>query len=126
MYEKLAIFQTAAQMAKHAGARQALTARNIANADTPNFRATHLPKFQDAVGITQGTEMRATRVGHTNGDPSHSSSHLMATRSEASPNGNTVSLEEEMMYSVEIAREHSRALTVYKHAMNVIRSSIGR
>ena len=43
-----------------------------------------------------------------------------------SPNGNTVSLETEMVRSVEAQRDHSRALMVYRSAMNVMRAGLGR
>jgi flagellar basal-body rod protein FlgB len=45
---------------------------------------------------------------------------------EASPNGNSVSLEQEMLNSVEIQREHNRALAIYKHSLDVLRVTIGR
>jgi len=71
--------------------------------------------------------MRATRAGHlVGGSEITHPSRMTPTTAEASPNGNAVSLEEEMMRSVEIARDHNRALAVYRHAMTVIRSSIGR
>lgn len=126
MYQNLEVFRTSAQMAKHAGARQAVTARNIANADTPGYRASHLPEFKDVVGTTTASSMRATRAGHVSGGETGQSSKLTQTTAEASPNGNAVSLEEEMMQSVQIARDHSRALAVYRHAMTVIQSSLGR
>ena len=48
------------------------------------------------------------------------------TQEEPSPNGNTVSLETEMLNGVEVAREHSQALAIYKHALGIIRTSLGR
>lgn len=126
MYQNLEVFRTAAQMAKHAGARQAVTARNIANSDTPGYRASHMMEFKDVVGTNTASSMRATRSGHVASADAGYSSKATLTKVEASPNGNAVSLEEEMMRSVEIAREHSKALAVYRHAMTVIRTSIGR
>ena len=46
--------------------------------------------------------------------------------SEPSPNGNSVSVEEEMLAAVEVQREHSQALAIYRHAMGIIRTSLGR
>jgi len=126
MYQSLEIFRTAAQMAKHAGARQAVTARNIANADTPGYRAFHMPEFKEVAGTNTASSMRATRQGHLGTEATSFAAKLTPSTVEASPNGNAVSLEEEMMRSVEIGREHSRALAVYRHAMTVIQSSIGR
>jgi flagellar basal-body rod protein FlgB len=127
MYQSLDLFQTAGAMARHAGARQATVARNIANADTPGFQAQSIAPFKDSYRAAQATQMRATRAGHFMDDASRAS----ATRTQIatgtpSPNGNTVSLEEELLNSVAVAREHNRALTIYRHTMTVLRSSLGR
>ena len=45
MFSNLTVFQTAHAMSVHAGARQALIAQNVANADTPGYRARDLPAF---------------------------------------------------------------------------------
>ena len=39
MFEGLEIFQLAGGVARHAASRQAVVAQNIANADTPGYRA---------------------------------------------------------------------------------------
>ena len=46
--------------------------------------------------------------------------------SEVSPNGNSVSIEREMMKASEVRAEHDLALTVYKSSLNLMRSVIGR
>ncbi len=126
MYQSLALFKTAAHMAQHAGTRQALTAQNIANADTPGYRAKHVPKFSEVATHDRALSMRASREGHLNSSGLRVSSAKSETMTEASPNGNAVSLEEEMMNAVSIAREHNRALTVYRHTMTVLRTTLGR
>jgi flagellar basal-body rod protein FlgB len=47
MYQNLSIFQAAGAMAKHAGARQAVVAQNVANADTPGYRAQTIAPFTE-------------------------------------------------------------------------------
>jgi flagellar basal body rod protein FlgB len=44
----------------------------------------------------------------------------------ASPNGNSVSLELEMLRGIEAQRAHSRAMRVYGSALGILRASIGR
>ena len=127
MYDSLDVFQTAAAMAKHAGARQALVARNIANADTPGYKAEHIAAFKEAYEGHPAASMRTTRSGHMGGQSHHSASReVVATTSEPSPNGNTVSIEDELLNSVAVSREHSRALTIYRHSMTVLRTSLGQ
>lgn len=126
MYENLTVFRTAVQMAKHAGTRQTYTASNIANADTPGFRAIHMASFADVAKQSPSSQLRQTRPAHLGLSAQSLAMQSTKTQTESSPNGNAVSLEEEMMNAVEIAREHRRALTVYRHAMTVIRTSLGR
>ena len=127
MYQSLDLFQTATAMARHAGARQAVVARNIANADTPGFVAQQTSSFEKLYREEPNAALRMTRVGHLSGSPSPVAT-LQATdaQSQTSPNGNSVSLEEEMLNAVAVSREHNRALTIYRHTMTVLRTSLGR
>ena len=126
MYESLDIFRTAAAMARHAGARAAVVAENIANADTPGYRARAIAPFSLADAPDGSQVMRSTRPGHMQPDVSPATARPELTDDEPSPNGNSVSLETEMLNGVEVAREHSRALAIYKHALGIIRTSLGR
>lgn len=126
MHNSLELFQTASAMARHAGARQAVVARNIANADTPGFQAQQIAAFKDVYSAGTTTGMRATRPGHF---PTQTQPSVMRTAHAAgtpSPNGNTVSIEDELLNAISVSREHNRALTIYRHAMTVLRTSLGR
>ena len=43
-----------------------------------------------------------------------------------SPNGNTVSLEDEMVKAADVRHQHELALAVYSSALNILRTSLGR
>ena len=90
---------------------------NIANADTPGYRAKDITEFADVLRDMQrrpeGPEGRLSIRTHDAGTP-------------ASPNGNTVSLELEMLRGIEAQRAHSRALRVYGSALEILRTSLGR
>lgn len=124
MNKPLMIFQTAAAMAQHAGHRQALTAQNVANSDTPGYRAKVMPSFAESYGESVPFEMNRTRATHMAN--SNSSRLITMSETEPSPNGNAVSVEEEMFRAVEISREHNRALAIYRHGLTVLRTAIGR
>nr|WP_245731234.1 flagellar biosynthesis protein FlgB [Loktanella fryxellensis] len=113
-------------MARHAGSAQAQIARNIAHADTPDFRASRLADFASTVNVPAAPGMKATRALHVLGHPDQPTARLRDTGNEASPNGNTVSVEEELFASARAGSDHRRALAIYRHAMTVIRSSLGR
>lgn len=126
MFKNLEIFQSSFAMARHAGARQAVTAANMANADTPGYRARSIASFADSYAGRDSADMRATRAGHMGAGDLGQTPQVQFSDAEASPNGNSVSLELEMVNSVEILREHNRALAIYKHSLDVLRTSIGR
>jgi flagellar basal-body rod protein FlgB len=126
MFQNLTIFQTAADMAKHAGARQAVVARNVANADTPGFQAQRIAPFSESYRGGAHSTMKATRAGHLNAAQSTLDARVTNRPAEPSPNGNTVSIEDEMLSAVDVSREHSRALAVYRHALTVLRTTVGR
>lgn len=126
MYQSLEIFKMAQAMAVHAGDRQALVAQNVANADTPGYKPLDLPKFADSYAVDSKTQ-RATRAGHLHGTTALSASEAgEATTVGGSPNGNGVSIEEEMLRAVEIKRQHGRALAIYKSSLGILRTSLGR
>lgn len=127
MYQNIELFQSAGAMAQHAGRRQAVVAQNIANADTPNFQALEMSSFRDLYQDKGPGQMRATRdlhIGATGGQMGRT--EISVSGSEPAPNGNSVSLEDEMLRSVDVSREHSRALAIYKHGLTVLRSTLGR
>ncbi|HCP82283.1 MAG TPA: flagellar biosynthesis protein FlgB [Octadecabacter sp.] len=126
MFKNLDMFQASYAMARHSGARQAVTAANMANADTPGYRARTLAPFAESYSAGADSNLRTTRAQHLSSSAIAGSSSVQISDTEAAPNGNSVSLEQEMVNSVEIQREHNRALAIYKHSLDVLRLSIGR
>lgn len=128
MFEKLEIFRMAHAMAKHAGARQAVVARNMANADTPGYAARDIAPFAETVkgGQTQFVP-RQTRAGHIG---ESAAGFAVQTRERATgvtdPNGNSVSLETEMLKAVDVKRQHDRAISIYKSSLTILRAATGR
>lgn len=126
MYQTLNLFQISGAMAQHAGTRQAIVARNVANADTPGFKAMEMASFRDIYRDSRVGAMRATRPLHFGAENARMSATATPSRAEPAPNGNTVSIEDEMLASVDISREHSRALAIYRHGMTVLQAVTGR
>ena len=129
MFQKLAVFQTAYAMAVHAGRQQAVVAQNVANVDTPGYVARTMPSFQEVYAPQQaGTNLqKATRAGHLHGMTSPGVTDIsQKDRSYASPDGNTVSVDQELLRAVEAKRQHDRSLAIYGSALSVLRTSLGR
>ena len=127
MLDRIDLFEVAGALAKHAAARQAVISNNIANADTPGFRPSDLTRFDPAEPSGARLELLQRRAAHfagANTGPSVGAREFVDA--ERSPNGNSVSIEAEMVRSVEARRQHDLALAVYSSALGVLRSSIGR
>lgn len=127
MTQSLDLLAMAQAAARHAAARQAVVAQNVANADTPGYKARDLPPFAEVYEAGDAMPMHATRPGHLSGGPEAGAPRpRIAPTDDIAPNGNTVSLETEMLRSVEANRAHSRALTIYGKSLDLIRLSLGR
>lgn len=118
MFDRLEIFALASARAQHAAARQAVVAQNIANADTPGYRAQDITDFMDTWSRLQSSPARDADGARPLG--------MIDAGTPAAPNGNTVSLELEMLRGIDAQRAHSRALQIYGSALSILRTSIGR
>ena len=116
MFDSLDILRMAQSFASHAGIRQQAIAQNMANADTPGFQARDTVSFSDYFAASRNWQAAdpgaALRI-----DPDP------VTRS---PDGNTVSLEHEMMRAAAARQQHETALGIYSMARDMLRASIGR
>lgn len=127
MFQSLEILHTAGAMARHAAKRQALIAENVANADTPGYRARNIPDFVDVWDPDPAAGMRATRSTHLNGIMAQTLPDArVADDPESAPNGNSVSLEIEMVKAAGAKRQHDQALAIYRSATTMLRASLGR
>lgn len=120
------ILQMAHQLARHAGARQTVIARNVAHADTPGYRAADIAGFAETYRSSGALPLRATRPGHLGAAPGTAAPQSHETDTPAAPNGNTVSLEEELLRAADTKRSHDLALAVYRSALGLLRTSLGR
>lgn len=122
MTEIPSLLRLASDAAKHAASRQTVIATNVANADTPGYRAREMASFQPA---SSEMPLRRSHAGHLAGTPR--TARVFEERgTPADPNGNTVSLQDQVLKGVEAMRAHDRALTVYKSSLDMLRASLGR
>lgn len=125
----LSIIGLARGLSDHAAARQSVIAQNIANADTPGYRAKDIAAFSEVYGgNAPETALRATRPGHLTDSGTSARYRVEATTAFASesPNGNDVSLEDQMMRSVVAQQSHELALGVMRKSLDILSMSIGR
>ena len=124
------IFRLAGAALDHASARQSVVAQNIANADTPDYRARDIEPFEAMYDRLSGRElaMRATRKGHIGAvqdNPKFEASEATAFGAEA-PNGNNVSLEDQMFRGAQVKGQHDLALGIYQKSLTILRTAVAR
>ena len=125
MFEKLELTRMAQSLAAHSGARMGVIAQNVAHADTPGYKAQDLPAFAEVFSANSGG-MRSTRPGHFTAAAAGTMPQAEQAPGREAPNGNTVSLEGEMVKAVEVRQNHEMALAVYRATSDVLRASLGR
>ncbi|MGU3476739.1 flagellar basal body rod protein FlgB [Methylobacterium sp. D48H] len=109
------LFNLASRQLQHLTARQAVISGNIANANTPGYRARDLAPFRDVLNKTALT-MAATRAGHLELDgPGARPARASASGGwDVVHSGNSVSLEEQLMKSGEVSRDQALNGSVVK------------
>jgi flagellar basal-body rod protein FlgB len=111
-------------------ARQTVLAENVANANTPEYRARDIeePDFAAmAAGETNGGGLAVTDPGHIT-TASQGFGGFKAKDmpdSEATPNGNSVVLEEQMMKLSSVQMDYSTVTQLYRKALSMIRLAAG-
>ena len=115
------------------GQRQQVIAQNIANADTPEYRARDIKKFDFQKTLREhtpnsrvgkGASMRATHPMHLTGRVESIAGALSkADRKpyETAPDGNSVILEEQMVKMNEAAVQHSAMVGLYRKHLRMIK-----
>ena len=126
MFEKLEITAMAQAMAAHAGQRFGMIAQNVANADTPGYHTRDIQDFASVWRESAGEDMRVSRPGHLQSGGLTQEARITEGRGAGAPNGNSVSLEAEMVKAVETRQQHEMALAIYRGTSEVIRASLGR
>ena len=124
----LNILSLASALASHASARQRLIAENVANADTPGFRARDIADFSVVVDEGVGLAARETRPGHVafGTEAGGFEARAQAALGAETPNGNSVSLEDQMMRAAAVRQEHEMALGVYAKSLEILRTAVAK
>jgi flagellar basal-body rod protein FlgB len=125
---KLNVLQLASGLMAHASARQRVIAENVAHADTPGYKARDLPQFAATLDGHPAFSARITRPEHIafGADPRGFDARQETALGAVSPNGNSVSLEDQMTRAAEARQSHQMALGVYSKTMDILRTAIGR
>jgi len=118
------LFDVASRQAQWLAVRQATISSNIANANTPGFKAKDVEPFSKVFDQTHLT-MAATDKAHLGFDATHTKpSKVKKSDSwDVMHSGNSVSVEQEMMKAGEVNRQYSLNTSIVKAFHRMILSS---
>jgi flagellar basal-body rod protein FlgB len=124
----LNVLNLASALAAHASARQQVIAENVAHADTPGYKARDIADFAELVDAGPAFRARMTRPGHMafGADPRGFEPREETVAGAETPNGNSVSLEDQMMRAAAVKSEQELALGVYAKSLAILRTAIVR
>ncbi|MDP1730245.1 MAG: flagellar basal body rod protein FlgB [Devosia sp.] len=126
------LFTALGEKMKWHQARQGLLAENVANAETPGYRGRDLKTF----GFEEHMQnLSVARIGTVVTNPSHISA--MGTDAdgfgarqlndfEITPEGNGVTLEDEMMKVATNQIDYQTVTSLYTKSLKLIRTALGR
>ncbi len=122
------VLNLASALAAHASARQQVIAENVAHADTPGYKARDIADFASVVDSGPAFQARLTRPGHMafGADPRGFEPRDDTVMGAETPNGNSVSLEDQMMRAADVRQEQELALGVYAKSLEILRTAIVR
>jgi flagellar basal-body rod protein FlgB len=114
--------------------RQRVLAENIANSDTPNFKARDLvePKFDDrgaTVSSPSGTlAMIRTSTSHiaVSGVPENFDNDGGKSGFQTRPAGNAVNLEDQMLKVSANQMDYAAVTSLYSRSLDLIKTAIGK
>lgn len=123
----IGLLDLAEQRLKYLGARQGVLATNVANADTPGWKARDLQPF---TAVLAGANSDARAPVQTN--PMHLQGTLADTpgikslQGERAPDGNQVSLDQQLEKIAQTDSDHEAVTAIYRRYVGMFKEALGR
>lgn len=123
--QDLDILRMAGALARHSSARHQIVSENLANSDTPGYQARDLESF--TTHLRGRLEMAASRSAHLSASGRVGFDEMLDTAPGAtSPNGNDVSIDDQMARAAAALHDHGKAMAVYGKTLDILRAGLGR
>lgn len=119
------LFDLASQHARHLATRQATIAGNVANANTPGYKARDVMPFAQVLART-GLDMASTATSHmeTQGNRIPVREAKSAETWEVLQSSSAVSLEQEMLKAGDVSRQHNLDTAVVKSFHRMLMAAV--
>lgn len=124
--DSMSFFQLASQRMQWLSAGQQVVAENIANADTPGFKARDVSPFAEYLTGARSPGVKTTHTAHISGGGRAGGVRIMQDEGvwETSISGNTVALEHQTMKSSEISGSYQLAALLYGKGHQLLTLSV--
>ena len=115
--------------------RGEVLAQNVANADTPNYRAKDLARISFSQELARERRLsggvgqpRRTNAQHLQGSKSVRTFEIedRPNKTESKLNGNTVGIEQQLISVGETQSEFQLTISLYRKHLDMLRTAIGR
>lgn len=131
MFENLTLFKMAQRSLDYQAKRQSVLADNVANANTPHFKSKDLSElsFKDLLKPDSSSlQVTQTHPNHMSLDSqSLKVSTLIEKRpDETKPDGNEVSLEEQMAKIGDVQGKYTLAINLFMKHVSMLKTAIGK
>ena len=119
------VLQLASQSTQWLSARQSLIASNVANANTPGYRAVDLQPFSAVLDSTQVTMVTTNPAHMRPTQEEFASARVVESDSpDETLSGNSVNLEEEMIKLGDVNREYSMGTNIKRAIHQMLMSAL--
>lgn len=126
MIDGISLFQTVTQKLDYMSVRQSMLAQNVANADTPGYRAHDLKPFSEALKTVKPAGMLATHGRHMVAELGNTTfrEENRVQGWEIEPSGNQISLEEQMIEAADNVRDYELATRLMKKHVTMLKATL--
>lgn len=131
--KNIALFQAMGAKMNYLSTRQGVLAQNIANADTPEYRARDLTDVDFGAILQDVTGSKKVRVERTNpnhmmpggniDDPRNMKSRMTY---EVAPDDNAVIIEEQMIKATQTTMDYNLMTNLMRKNVGMIQTALGR
>ena len=127
----LDVFRLSSQKMGWLNERQSVLAQNIANSDTPGYKAKDLrmPDFSSMLNSEKGIPVAKTAKGHLMGTVARSDFRIVNEKSrnvyEVNPNENAVVMEEQLMKVNDSNMNYKLVTNIYRKNLSMFKIALG-
>lgn len=131
--KNIALFQAMGAKMNYLSTRQGVLAQNIANADTPEYRARDLTEVDFGAVLTEVTGSKKVRMDRTSAghmmpggnihDPRNVKSRMTY---EVAPDDNAIIIEEQMIKATQTTMDYNLMTNLMRKNVSMIQTALGR